>query len=200
MTGLEKMKSQILDEAGKAADVKVAEAKAQAEELIQAARTEAAREAAKHLPEIRGRSCQLQGAGRIIDGSARSSSRILEAKQAVIAEVLDKAYEKVSTMEKDEYFAMLLKLVGKYALAQDGEICFSAKDLERLPSGFEEQAGEIAAGKGGSLKVSRETRDIDDGFVLVYGGVEENCTLKAMFEAKRDELADKVNHLIFSQA
>ena len=45
MTGLEKMKSQILDEAGKAADVKVAEAKAQAEELIQAARTEAAREA-----------------------------------------------------------------------------------------------------------------------------------------------------------
>ena len=34
MTGLEKMKSQILDEAGKAADVKVAEAKAQAEELI----------------------------------------------------------------------------------------------------------------------------------------------------------------------
>ena len=63
-----------------------------------------------------------------------------------------------------------------------------------------EQAGEIAAGKGGSLKVSRETRDIPNGFVLVYGGVEENCTLKAMFEAKRDELADKVNHLIFSQA
>ena len=96
--------------------------------------------------------------------------------------------------------SMLLKLVGKYALAQDGVICFSAKDLERLPSGFEEQAGEIAAGKGGSLKVSRETRDIPNGFVLVYGGVEENCTLKAMFEAKRDELADKVNHLIFSQA
>ena len=48
--------------------------------------------------------------------------------------------------------------------------------------------------------MSRETRDIPNGFVLVYGGVEENCTLKAMFEAKRDELADKVNHLIFSQA
>ena len=199
MTGLEKMKSQILDEAGKAADVKVAEAKAQAEELIQAARTEAAREAESISRKSEAEVANYkERAASSMDLQKRS--RILEAKQAVIAEVLDKAYEKVSTMEKDEYLSMLLKLVGKYALAQDGEICFSAKDLERLPSGFEEQAGEIAAGKGGSLKVSRETRDIPNGFVLVYGGVEENCTLKAMFEAKRDELADKVNHLIFSQA
>ena len=199
MTGLEKMKSQILDEAGKAADVKVAEAKAQAEELIQAARTEAAREAESISRKSEAEVANYkERAASSMDLQKRS--RILEAKQAVIAEVLDKAYEKVSTMEKDEYFSMLLKLVGKYALAQDGEICFSAKDLERLPSGFEEQAGEIAAGKGGSMKVSRETRDIPNGFVLVYGGVEENCTLKAMFEAKRDELADKVNHLIFSQA
>lgn len=199
MTGLEKMKSQILDEAGKAADVKVAEAKAQAEELIQAARTEAAREAESISRKSEAEVANYkERAASSMDLQKRS--RILEAKQAVIAEVLDKAYEIVSTMEKDEYFSMLLKLVGKYALAQDGEICFSAQDLERLPSGFEEQAGEIAAGKGGSLKVSRETRDIPNGFVLVYGGVEENCTLKAMFEAKRDELADKVNHLIFSQA
>ena len=199
MTGLEKMKSQILDEAGKAADVKVAEAKAQAEELIQAARTEAAREAESISRKSEAEVANYkERAASSMDLQKRS--RILEAKQAVIAEVLDKAYEKVSTMEKDEYFSMLLKLVGKYALAQDGEICFSEQDLERLPSGFEEQAGEIAAGKGGSLKVSRETRDIPNGFVLVYGGVEENCTLKAMFEAKRDELADKVNHLIFSQA
>lgn len=199
MTGLEKMKSQILDEAGKAADVKVVEAKAQAEELIQAARTEAAREAESISRKSEAEVANYkERAASSMDLQKRS--RILEAKQAVIAEVLDKAYEKVSTMEKDEYFSMLLKLVGKYALAQDGEICFSAQDLERLPSGFEEQAGEIAAGKGGSLKVSRETRDIPNGFVLVYGGVEENCTLKAMFEAKRDELADKVNHLIFSQA
>ena len=162
MTGLEKMKSQILDEAGKAADVKVAEAKAQAEELIQAARTEAAREAESISRKSEAEVANYkERAASSMDLQKRS--RILEAKQAVIAEVLDKAYEKVSTMEKDEYFSMLLKLVGKYALAQDGEICFSAKDL-------------------------------------VYGGVEENCTLKAMFEAKRDELADKVNHLIFSQA
>ena len=32
---------------------------------------------------------------------------------------------------------MLLKMVEKYALPQEGEICFSAADLARLPDGFE---------------------------------------------------------------
>ena len=109
MTGLEKMKSQILDEAGKAADVKVAEAKAQAEELIQAARTEAAREAESISRKSEAEVANYkERAASSMDLQKRS--RILEAKQAVIAEVLDKAYEKVSTMEKDEYFSMLLKL------------------------------------------------------------------------------------------
>ena len=97
---------------------KVAEAKAQAEELIQAARTEAAREAESISRKSEAEVANYkERAASSMDLQKRS--RILEAKQAVIAEVLDKAYEKVSTMEKDEYFSMLLKLVGKYALAQE---------------------------------------------------------------------------------
>ena len=34
---------------------------------------------------------------------------------------------------------------------------------------------------------------MDGGFVLTYGGIEENCTIKALFDAKREELSDKVN-------
>ena len=41
MTGLEKMKSQILDEAKAVADSKIAEAKAQAEEIMSQAKAEA---------------------------------------------------------------------------------------------------------------------------------------------------------------
>ena len=50
----------------------------------------------------------------------------------------------------------------------------------------------------GSLKVSKEGKNIENGFVLVYGGIEENCTLRAMFDAKRDELSDKVHRMLFS--
>ena len=30
-----------------------------------------------------------------------------------------------------------------------------------------------------------------------WGGVEENCTLKALFDVKKDQLQDKVNEILF---
>ena len=92
---------------------------------------------------------------------------------------------------------MLLKMLGKYALPQDGEIFFSARDLKRMPAGFQDEVKKAAESKNGSLTVSEEGRNIENGFILAYGGIEENCTLQAMFDAKRDELSDKVHHLLF---
>ena len=51
-------------------------------------------------------------------------TKILAAKQEVIAEVLEKAYEKVKAMSEEEYFSMLLKMVEKYALPQEGRSAF----------------------------------------------------------------------------
>lgn len=199
MTGLDKMKSQILDEAKAAADGKIAEAKAQAEELIRSANEEAARLAEgisrKSENDVANYNERLASA---IDLQKRT--KILAAKQDVIASVLGKAHEKIDSMEAGEYFSMLLKMVEKYALPQDGEICFSAADLGRLPEGFEAEADKIARGKGGSLKLSGESKNIKNGFILVYGGIEENCTIDAMFDARRDELSDIVQRLLFSQA
>lgn len=199
MTGLEKMKSQILDEAKAAAESKIAEAKAQADEVVRTAEAEAARKAESISQKSKAEVANYQErVASSIDLKRRTE--ILKAKQEVIAEVLERAYEKMNTMGQQEYFEMLLKMVDKYALAQEGEICFSAADLTRLPEGFEAEVGKTAAARGGSLKVSREGRNIQSGFILIYGGIEENCTLQAMFDARRDELSDKVNRLIFSQA
>ena len=112
--------------------------------------------------------------------------------------MLDKAYETVTNLNDKEYFELILKLLGKYALPQEGEIFFSAADLKRMPTGFEQDAQQSAKANGGSLKVSRQGKNIENGFVLVYGGIEENCTLRAIFDAKRDELSDKVHRMLFS--
>ena len=174
MTGLEKMKSQILDEAKAVADSKIAEAKAQSEAEI------------ANYKERVASSIDLQ-----------RRTKVLAAKQDVIKEVLNEAYESLTGMEADAYFAMLLKMLGKYALPQDGEIFFSARDLKRMPAGFQDEVKKAAESKNGSLTVSEEGRNIENGFILAYGGIEENCTLQAMFDAKRDELSDKVHHLLF---
>lgn len=199
MTGLDKMKSQILDEAKAAAEGKIAEAKAQAEETIRNAKEDAAKQTESILHKSKNDVSNYQ---ERLESSIdlQKRTKILAAKQEVIAEVLEKARAKVEAMEAGEYFSMLLKMVEKYALAQDGEICLCAADLVRLPEGFEAEVSRIAKEKGGSLKLSGEGKQIKNGFILVYGGVEENCTINAMFDAKKDELSDIVHRLVFSQA
>ncbi len=199
MTGLDKMKSQILDEAKAAAEGKIAEAKAQAEETIRSAKEDAAKQTESILHKSKNDVSNYQ---ERLESSIdlQKRTKILAAKQEVIAEVLEKARAKVEAMEAGEYFSMLLKMVEKYALAQDGEICLCAADLARLPEGFEAEVSRIAKEKGGSLKLSGEGKQIKNGFILVYGGVEENCTINAMFDAKKDELSDIVHRLVFSQA
>lgn len=197
MTGLEKMKSQILNEAKAAAEKKLSEARAEAEEII----AEAKAEAEKTASSISGKSEMAIASYKervISSNDLQRRTKILSAKQEVIADVLSKAYESLESMESEKYFDMLLKMVDKYAQPQDGEIIFSKADLSRLPEDFEEKAAEAAKAKGGSLKISGESRNIENGFVLAYGGIEENCTLRAMFDAKKDELSDKVHRILFA--
>lgn len=197
MTGLDKMKSQILDEAKAAADEKIQAAKAEAEAILEAAKAEAAK---KELSISQKSETEVKNYKERIASSIdlQRRTKILEAKQEIIADVLDKAYASLTGMEQKEYFDMLLKLVDKYALPQEGELYFSSEDLKNMPAGYEAEVKKRAAAKGGSLEISKEGRNIENGFVLAYGGIEENCTLKAMFDAKRDELSDKVHHLLFS--
>lgn len=196
MTGLEKMKSQILDEAKALADSKIAEANRKAEEILD----EAKAEAAKSVTGISQKSEKdvVNYRERIASSiDLQKRTKLLAAKQEVIAEVLDKSYDKLKTMEAGEYFAMLLKLAEKYVLGQDGIIYFSSADLGRMPESFKTDVKKLAEAKGGKLEISGEGRNIENGFVLAYGGIEENCTLKAIFDAKRDEFADKIHHILF---
>lgn len=196
MAGLDKMKSQILDEAKALADSKIQEANEQAQEILDAAKALAAKTVAgisqKSEADIANYRDRIASS---IDLQKRT--KILAAKQEVIAEVLDLSYEKLKTMETGEYFAMLTKMLGKYVLPQAGVIYFSPADLKRMPSGFETEVKRTAETKGGTLTISKEGRNIENGFVLAYGGIEENCTIKAMFDSKRDELSDKIHRLLF---
>ena len=88
-------------------------------------------------------------------------------------------------------------MLEKYALPKAGSIVFSDKDKARLPQGYADTVAKIAEAHGGSLKVSDDTCDIEGGFVLIYGGIEENCSFKAMFNAEKEQLADKVNSFLF---
>lgn len=197
MAGLDKMKDQILNEAKAAADSKLKEAQAKAEELLGEAKAEAAK-----ISESISRKSEKEVADykeRVVSSiDLQKRTKILAAKQNLIKMLLDKSYESLRDMEASEYFGMLLKLLEKYVLPQEGEIFFSSEDLKRMPAGYEAEVKKIAETKGGSLKVSEEGKNIENGFVLAYGGIEENCTLRAMFDEKKEELSDKVREILFA--
>ena len=107
-------------------------------------------------------------------------------------------YEVLKNQDVNSYFETIKKLIQTYSFPEDGEIYFSKEDLERMPEGFEASILEAASKAGGSLKLMKESKSIEDGFVLVYGGIEENCTFRALIDAKKDELQDTVNQILFA--
>lgn len=117
---------------------------------------------------------------------------------ANLRKVIADACDRVKNLDEEKYFGILKNMAEKYLLPREGEICFSKKDLERMPAGFREEIKSLAQKKGGVLEISGETRNIDGGFILIYGGIEENCSIDAMFAEKRDELLDQVRKILFA--
>lgn len=196
MSGLDRMKAQILEEADCTAQEILEQANEQAEAIIKTAREEAELQAGA-IAQKAERDAQEYEKRAASSADMRRKQAVLSAKQEVIREVLEKAYEHVMNLDDEKYFELLEKLLGKYVLLQDGVIYFSKQDLERMPEGFSGKIKTIAAEKGGSLTLSGEGRQTEGGFLLAYGGIEENCTIRAVFDSKREELSDKVNRLLF---
>ena len=191
MTGLDTIVEQILQEAQKEAEEIKAQAARNADSII----ANAKKTVDKMNEETGEKVAQAEKSGSF---RAKSSSElkkrqaILAAKQTIIGNMLDKV-----ALPDEEYFRVIVRCLEKSVQPKSGEICFSGKDRKRLTPQTEKQIEQIAAAHGGSLKVSDGNCDIDGGFVLIYGGIEENCSFRAMLDANREHLADKVNELLF---
>ena len=196
MTGLEKITAQIQEEAKASAARTIEDAQREADAVLAKAKDECAAMEAEAAEKNAAFKTNYDGR---VKSSAEQQLRtaLLRAKQEIIAEVIEEAYDSLKKEDDKGYFLMMEKILKTYALAEEGEIYFSDKDLARMPADFEKKIKAAAKEKGGSLVLKKEPKAIPDGFVLVYGGVEENCTLRALFDAKKDKLQDKVNAILF---
>lgn len=123
-------------------------------------------------------------------------TQLLSAKQEAIEYAVNKAYEKIVGMDTTEYFKLMEKLVAANIQPKAGELRMNQQDLATMPDSFKAYVDSLSDGER-SLTISSEPIDIENGFILVYGQIEENCTLKALFEAKRESLRDLANKVLF---
>lgn len=118
---------------------------------------------------------------------------ILRVKQQMIAQILEKTKEKLSSLGDREYFEILSVILEKNAHSEKGYICFNSRDLNRVPDDFVENIRQ----KGINLEISKNPVDICDGMILDYGDIQENCTFEAIINANKDRLCDKINDCLF---
>lgn len=196
MSGLEQIIAQILADAETEAEGIRKKAQDEADALLkeEQERIRKLQDEAEKTAE-RKRSIYLERVKSSADLKRRQA--VLETKQEMIAQVLQAAYERLLSEDTESYFSLLTKLLEHFVREKEGEIYFSQRDLERMPDSFLEVIQKTAREKGGSLRLGAEPKQIDGGFILAYGGIEENCTFRALFAEKKELLADEAHAMLF---
>lgn len=197
MTGLEKILKAIDEDASAKAEAIIAQAEKEAEEIMSHAKLEAE----KKCNEIAEKSAtDIKAAGDRAESAARVAEKkmILDAKQQIINSIITNARDAIADMPASEYEELIFQMIKKHAHPKQGDIIFSEGDRERLPHDLGNKIKEVLKDKkGASLTISEETPQLNGGFILKYGDIEENCSFDALFSISKENLQDKVNKLLF---
>ena len=118
---------------------------------------------------------------------------VLRKRREEINLTVDMIYNALMNLENDEYFEALYKLALSIK-GGEGVVYLNERDLKRLPSDFEEKLNKA----GLKVSLSREAVDIDGGFILKNGNIEENMSFSAIISSRRAELEDLINQELFA--
>ena len=130
---------------------------------------------------------------------AAMKRRVLSRKIGLIDETIEKALAKLDKLPDSEYFAVIGKLAAKRLRAGEGVLSLSKRDLGRVPDSFMKELSAAAEKVGGSVKLDAEPADIENGFILTYGLISENCSFRAVVEAEREGVRDTAARVLFGQ-
>lgn len=191
MSGLDKILEHINNDATESANRLIEDAKQKANNILSLDSEEAKRLESNINKQLEH---DVAAAKKRIQSTAELKEKrmILEAKQREIDDVLKGTIQYLESLDDKAYFEIILAMLNRYATNQQGIIKFSAKDLGRLSKEVENEAHKL------NLEISKDTVNINGGFILVYGDIEENCSFDALISASHEELQDKIGQILFS--
>ena len=164
--------------------------------MLEEAQREADRQAKAILEEAQRKADEIRARAEST-ALLEKRDRILRCKQMLIRDAIEQACEDLENAPAEEYFSILLELVERFRQPGCGVLYLNARDLARAPQGFA-AALHAAAPTKGEITVSPTPREIPNGFVLVYGLVEIDCTFQALFQEATDQLRDAVGAILFA--
>ncbi len=190
MSGLDKIAETIKKEAQAKADKIIAQAQAKAGDIAKKAAAEMD-EYKKSYQETISREAQAVRERYAADGRQARKQALLKARSMVIEDTIAKAKDSIKNLPDGEYFDFLLNICLKNAQSGQGELYFAQADLDRLPGDFMQRCNAGIA--DGSLELAGGTPGMENGFIIKYGNIEQNCSIDSIFESKRNLLWDTAN-------
>ncbi len=196
MDGIEKIIQRI--NAAAAEECAAIAQKAEAEsEVIRAEYAQKLQKAYENAIHSGEREIDLDADRVVRNARLNARKQLLGVKQELLDTAFEAARKELCAMPEDKYIDWLAKLACQTSDGS-GEIILSPKDAaigEKLVAKANEALS--ACGKKAELKLSAETRDIEAGFILQDGKMELNCSLSAIMEVRRQDIAAKVAEKLF---
>lgn len=195
MTGIERIVEKILEQAQSNCDDILAQAAAEVKKIISDARAQASEEGARIISDAKREADRVLAVSKSTSESL-TRNRYLEIRNAILNDIISAAYLKIEKFSDEDYFEMIRKLVFKNIQQGECLMHFSGYDLGRLPDGFEDEIN-MTIYETGAVHICNTPADIENGFILDYGDVQINCTLKAVFDEHMDSLKDMLSTALF---
>lgn len=197
MTGLESIINQIAGDGRKEADEILAEARQKVDGIAEDAKARGAEKVRAVLKDGERRAQEIRDRAQSA-AELEQRNQMLVFKQELIREAVDAARTSLENAPDEEYFDTLLTLYKRFAQEGRGEMYLNKKDIDRLPDDF--LARMRKAVPQAEVTISPKPHKLESGFLLVYGGVDINCTFRAIFEDASDQLRDAAGKLLFPVA
>ena len=195
MTGLDKIKEKIEEQSRENCEKIFADTNLKIKKMIAQARDEGNRRAS----EIVG-AAQIEADKKNAVSKSTAESitrnRYLEIRNAILNDIISAAYLSIDKFTDEEYFDMIFSLCKKNIQPGECTMYMNGYDLSRIPEDFEERINS-AVFETSAVTVGEKAVDIENGFILDYGDVTVNCTLRAVFDENMDALKDMLSKELF---
>lgn len=198
MNSIDSIISKIKADADTAAQEKIQEAQAEAQQILtecreqaqkaaQAAQAAADKEAQTLLERIESQSDLVR------------RNLLLQHKRAAINKAFDKALELLCTMEQQKQLELLSGAAAKFQ-TQDAAILLNAKDRAAFGPKLVElvQQKLAAAGKPYKVTLAEQTGSFAGGLVLVEGSIETNISYEVLIKDIRDSIEGEVAKALYA--
>lgn len=195
MNGIEKITGRIRADAQAEADAILAAARKEAGETEASFRRQAEGERALLLAKAEKAAAEREE--RLVSAAQMEGRKtILAARQEMVEKAFDTALERLCSMPEEQYVQVLVGLVQKASSTGSEEVLFSPADRKRVGKAVVEGAN--ATGK--HLALSGETRPIRGGFILRDGSVEVNCAFETLIRLEKGRSAAQAAKILFPEA